>query len=182
VVVDGAIPTALAGACGTSAGEGSLDLLGRCLTGAVAVIAVGSCAALGGLPAARPNPTGAMSVGALMDAGRPPRRPLVNLPGRPPIPEVISAVLAHRATFGRPPDLDAEGRPVGFCGETVHERCGRRRHFDAGRFVKTFDDQGARAGWCLLELGCRGMVTRNACATVRWQTGSSPIPAGHPCL
>jgi hydrogenase small subunit len=84
VVVDGAIPTTLAGACSTSGGESSLDLLGRCLTGAVAVIAVGSCAALGGLPAARPNPTGALSVGALMDAGRLPRRPLVNLPGCPP--------------------------------------------------------------------------------------------------
>lgn len=182
LVVDGAVPTALAGACSTSAGESGLDLLGRCLAAAAAVLALGSCAAFGGLPAARPNPTGAMSVGALMDAGRLPRRPLVNLPGCPPIPEVIGAVLAHRATFGCLPDLDAAGRPVGFYSETVHERCARRRHFDAGRFAKTFDDDGAKAGWCLLELGCRGMTTRNACATVRWQGIGSPILAGHPCL
>jgi hydrogenase small subunit len=154
LVVDGSVPTALNGACSTIAGEDNLSLLQRCLQAAEAVLAVGTCAAFGGLPAAAPNPTGAMGVAELMERGLAPRRPLVNLPGCPPIPEVMSAVLAHRVAFGRFPELDAQGRPLAFYGETVHDRCSRRGHYEAGRFAKRFakrfDDAGARAGWCLL--------------------------------
>ncbi len=182
LVVDGSVPTALGGACSTIAGEDNLSLLRRCLDAAEAVLAVGTCAAFGGLPAAAPNPTGAMGIAELMERGLSPRRPLVNLPGCPPIPEVMSAVLAHRVAFGRFPELDAQGRPVAFYGETVHDRCSRRGHYEAGRFAKTFDDAGARAGWCLLELGCKGPMTRNACSTVRWNGVSNPVESGHPCL
>jgi hydrogenase small subunit len=182
VVVDGSVPTALDGACSTISGEDNLSLLNRCLKAAEAVLAVGTCAAFGGLPAAAPNPTGAMGIAELMERGLVPRRPLINLPGCPPIPEVMSAVLAHRVAFGRFPELDARGRPVAFYGETVHDRCSRRGHYEAGRFARTFDDDGARAGWCLLKLGCKGPETRNACSTVRWNGVSSPIESGHPCL
>lgn len=182
VVVDGSVPTALEGACSTIAGESNLSLLRRCVAAAESVIAVGTCAGFGGLPAAAPNPTGAMGIGELMDSGLVPRRPLVNLPGCPPIPEAMSAVLAHRVAFGRFPPLDDLGRPLAFYGETVHDRCARRGHYEAGRFAKTFDDAGARAGWCLLELGCKGPVTGNACSTVRWNGVGNPIESGHPCL
>ncbi|MDT3707736.1 MAG: hydrogenase small subunit [Thiobacillus sp.] len=182
VVVDGSVPTALGGACSTIAGEDNLSLLRRCLEAAEAVLAVGTCAGFGGLPAAAPNPTGAMGIGELMDRGLAPRRPLVNLPGCPPIPEVISAVLAYRVAFGTFPELDGKGRPLAFYGETVHDRCSRRGHYEAGRFAKTFDDEGARAGWCLLELGCKGPLTHNACSTVRWNGVSNPVESGHPCL
>lgn len=182
LVVDGSVPTALDGACSTIAGEDNLSLLRRCLEAAESVIAVGTCAGFGGLPAAAPNPTGAMGIGELMDKCMIPRRPLVNVPGCPPIPEVMSAVLVHRIAFGAFPPLDELGRPLAFFGETVHDRCSRRGHYEAGRFAKTFDDEGARAGWCLLELGCKGPVTRNACATVRWNGVSNPIESGHPCL
>ena len=117
-----------------------------------------------------------------MQRGLVPRRPLVNLPGCPPIPEVMSAMLAHRVAFGNFPELDAQGRPLAFYGETVHDRCSRRGHYEAGRFAKSFDDEGARSGWCLLELGCKGPVTHNACSTVRWNGVSNPVESGHPCL
>ena len=182
LVVDGSVSTALNGACSTIAGEDNLSLLKRCLESAEAVLAVGTCAAFGGLPAAAPNPTGAMGVAELMERGLVPRKPLVNLPGCPPIPEVMSAVLAHRVAFGRFPELDAQGRPLAFYGESVHDRCSRRGHYEAGHFAKSFDDAGARAGWCLLELGCKGPETRNACSTVRWNGVSNPVESGHPCL
>ncbi|MBM4181484.1 MAG: hydrogenase small subunit [Betaproteobacteria bacterium] len=182
LVVDGSVPTALAGACSTIAGEDNLSLLRRCVEAAQAVLAVGTCAAFGGLPAAAPNPTGALGVGEMMERGLVPRRPLVNLPGCPPIPEVMSAALAHRVVFGGFPPLDDNGRPLAFYGETVHERCSRRGHFEAGRFAKTFDDDGARTGWCLLELGCKGPLTRNACSSVRWNGVGNPVESGHPCL
>jgi hydrogenase small subunit len=182
LVVDGSVPTALGGACSTIAGEDNLSLLKRCLQAAEAVLAVGTCASFGGLAAAAPNPTGAMGIAELMERGLVPRRPLVNLPGCPPIPEVMSAVLAYRVAFGNFPALDAQGRPLAFYGETVHDRCSRRGHYEAGRFARTFDDAGARNGWCLLELGCKGPVTRNACSTVRWNGVSNPVESGHPCL
>lgn len=182
LVVDGSVPTALAGACSTIAGEDNLSLLRHCLEASEAVLAVGTCAAFGGIAAAAPNPTGAMGIAELMERGLVPRRPLVNVPGCPPIPEVISAVLAHRVAFGNFPVLDAQGRPRAFYSETVHDRCSRRGHYEAGRFAKSFDDEGARSGWCLLELGCKGPVTHNACASVRWNGVSNPVESGHPCL
>ena len=182
LVVDGSVPTAQGGVFSTIAGDDNLSLLRRCLEAAEAVLAVGTCASFGGLPAAAPNPTGAMGIAELMQHGLVPRRPLVNLPGCPPIPEVMSAVLAHRVAFGRFPELDTQGRPLAFYGETVHDRCSRRGHYDAGRFAKTFDDEGARSGWCLLELGCKGPLTHNACSAVRWNGVSNPVESGHPCL
>lgn len=182
LIVDGAVPTALDGACSTIAGEDNLSLLRRCVAAAQAVLAVGSCASDGGLPAAAPNPTGAHGLAELMRRGMVPQRPLLNLPGCPPVPEVIGAVLAHRVAFGTFPPQDAQGRPLAFYGETIHDRCSRRGHYEAGRFAKAFDDAGARAGWCLLELGCRGPLTHNACATLRWNGVSNPIESGHPCL
>jgi hydrogenase small subunit len=51
------------------------------------------------------------------------------------------------------------------------------------KFAKSFDDEGARNGWCLYELGCKGPTTYNACATIKWNGGTSfPIESGHGCL
>jgi hydrogenase small subunit len=110
-------------------------------------------------------------------------KPVVNIPGCPPIPEVMTGVLAHFLTFGALPELDPLGRPKAFYGETIHDRCYRRPFYDQGKFARTFDDEGARNGWCLYELGCKGPVTYNACATVKWNAGASfPIQSGHGCL
>jgi hydrogenase small subunit len=155
-----------------------VDLLEEAAAGAAAVIAVGSCASFGGIPKANPNPTGAVSVSDIVKD-----KPIVNIPGCPPIPVVMTGVLAHYLTFGSLPELDAKGRPKAFFGETIHDRCYRRPFYDQGKFAKTFDDEGARRGWCLFELGCKGPVTYNACATVKWNGGTSwPVESGHGCL
>jgi hydrogenase small subunit len=110
-------------------------------------------------------------------------KPIVNVPGCPPIPMVITAVLAQFLTFGQLPELDIHGRPVAFFGQTIHDRCYRRPFYEQGKFAETFDDEGARKGWCLFKLGCKGPITYNACATVKWNAGTSfPIESGHPCL
>ncbi|MDE2296719.1 MAG: hypothetical protein KGK18_00990, partial [Burkholderiales bacterium] len=55
--------------------------------------------------------------------------------------------------------------------------------YERGMFAKSFDDEGARQGWCLYELGCKGPVTYNACATQKWNGGVSfPIQSGHGCI
>ncbi|HNQ04453.1 MAG TPA: hydrogenase small subunit [Thiobacillaceae bacterium] len=178
LIIDGSVATGLDGAYSCIAGRTNLDLLKEAASGAAAVIALGSCAAFGGLPHARPNPTGAVSVMDLIKD-----KPVVNIPGCPPIPVVITGVLAHYLTFGSLPELDHLGRPKAFYGETIHDRCYRRPFYDQGKFAKTFDDEGARKGWCLFELGCKGPVTYNACATVKWNGGTSwPVESGHGCI
>ena len=183
VIVDGAIPVKDGGVYSTIAGRTNLDTLQTVVAQAAAVIAVGTCASFGGIPKANPNPTGAMSVGALMDQGLVTRKPLVNVSGCPPIPVVMTGVLTHYLTFGAVPDLDSYGRPKAFYGESIHDRCYRRPFYDQGKFAKTFDDEGARNGWCLFELGCKGPTTHNACATTKWNGGVSfPIETGHGCI
>jgi hydrogenase small subunit len=177
LVVDGSIPTGNAG-YSTIAGVSNLDMLMETAKDAAAVIAVGTCAAYGGLPAALPNPTGAVPVSHLIKD-----KPVINVPGCPPIPVVITGVLAHFLTFGTLPELDAQGRPKIFYGESIHDRCYRRPFYDQGKFADTFDDEGARKGWCLFKLGCKGPATYNACATTKWNNGVSfPIQSGHGCL
>jgi hydrogenase small subunit len=177
LVVDGSIPTANMG-YSTIAGISNRDMLEEVAKGAAAIVSVGSCAAFGGIPHADPNPTGALAVADIIKD-----KPIINVPGCPPIPVVISGVLAHFLTFGSIPELDALGRPLAFYGKSVHDRCYRRPFYDKGLFAETFDDEGAKLGWCLYKLGCKGPTTYNACATTKWNEGTSfPIESGHPCL
>ena len=81
------------------------------------------------------------------------------------------------------PELDNLKRPLSIYGKTVHERCSRLRYFRRRRFARAFDDYGAKKGWCLFKLGCKGPVSHNACAAFKWNQGTSfPIDSGHPCL
>lgn len=178
LVVDGSVPLRDGGIYSTIAGRTNLDILQETAKGAAAIVSVGTCASYGGLPKASPNPSGAVPVSEVIRD-----KPIVNVPGCPPIPAVITGVLAHYLTFGELPALDSLGRPLSFYGETIHDRCYRRPFFDHGKFAKTFDDEGARNGWCLYELGCKGPTTHNSCATTKWNGGIGfPIEAGHGCL
>ncbi|MBF0181636.1 MAG: hydrogenase small subunit [Magnetococcales bacterium] len=177
VVVDGSVPLGGKG-FSTIAGVDNRTLLEETVKGAAAVIAVGSCAAFGGLPMAHPNPTGAAPVAEVVRD-----KPVINLPGCPPIPEVMASVVAHFLAFGKWPELDDLRRPLSFYGETLHDRCYRRSFYDRGFFAESFDDEGARKGWCLFKLGCKGPTTYNACASMKWNGGVSfPIQSGHGCL
>jgi hydrogenase small subunit len=177
LIVDGSIPVGNP-AYSTIAGISNLDMLKEAAAGAAAIVSMGTCAAYGGLPYANPNPTGAASVSEIIT-----NKPIINIPGCPPIPVVMTSVLAHFLTFGQIPELDSDGRPLSFYGDSIHDRCYRRPFYDQGLFAQTFDDEGARAGWCLYELGCKGPTTHNACATTKWNQGTSfPIQSGHGCI
>ena len=70
-----------------------------------------------------------------------------------------------------------------FYGQRIHDKCYRRPFFDAGQFVEAWDDDGARKGWCLYKMGCRGPTTYNSCSTFKWNNGVSfPIGSGHGCI
>jgi hydrogenase small subunit len=189
LVVEGSVPTADGGAWSTIAGVSNLDMLAETAKGAALIIAVGTCASFGGVPAAAAvtapslNQSGARSVGELMASGAIATRPMVNLPGCPPVPEVVSGTIAYFLANGTLPALDAQLRPTAYYGRTVHERCPRLPSYRAGRFALAFDDAGAQNGWCLYKLGCKGPQTFNICPTQRWNLATSfPMHSGHGCL
>ncbi len=178
LLIDGSVSTKDGGIYSTVAGKTNLETLKEAAAGAAAIVSVGTCSSYGGLPHANPNPTGAVAVSDIIKD-----KPIINVPGCPPIPVVITGVLTYYLTFGTLPELDDLGRPKSFYGESIHDRCYRRPFYDQGKFAKTFDDEGARNGWCLFELGCKGPITHNACATTKWNQGTSfPIQSGHGCL
>jgi hydrogenase small subunit len=143
-----------------------------------AVISWGSCASWGCVQAARPNPTQAVPVHKVIRD-----KPIIKVPGCPPIPEVMTAVVTYMLTFDRIPELDRQGRPKMFYSQRIHDKCYRRPHFDGGQFVEHWDDEGARKGYCLYKMGCKGPTTYNACSTTRWMGGLSfPIQSGHGCI
>ena len=178
LVVEGSISPKDDGIYCTIGGRSSVDLLQEAAAGAAAIIATGNCATFGGLPHANPNPTGAVGVLDLIK-----NKPVVNIPGCPAIPEVFTGTLAQFLVFGTLPELDNLHRPKTFYGVTIHDRCLRRPFYEAGKFADSFDDEGARQGYCLYKLGCKGPTTYNSCATMKWSGGLSfPIQSGHPCL
>jgi len=143
-----------------------------------AIIAWGSCASWGCVQAAKPNPTRATPIHKVIRD-----KPVIKIPGCPPIAEVMTGVITYMVTFDRLPELDRQGRPKMFYSQRLHDKCYRRPHFDAGQFVERFDDEGARKGYCLYKMGCRGPTTYNACSTVGWNGGVSwPVKSGHGCL
>lgn len=178
LVVNGSIPLGAGGAYCTIGGKSAEQVLRESAEKATAILAVGACAVWGSVQASKPNPTGAVGVDEIITD-----RPVINVSGCPPIGEVITATVAYVLTHGELPKTDAEGRPLFAYDQRIHDSCPRRAHFDAGQFVRTFDDEGARNGWCLYEMGCKGPSTFSACPVIQWNLHTSwPIGAGHPCI
>lgn len=142
--------------------------------GAIAVVAVGSCAAWGGIPAATPNPTGAVPVSDIIK-----NKPIINIPGCPPHPDWMVGTIVNVLKYGIP-KLDELGRPVMFFGsdKLIHDNCELRKYFDEGKFAKDFGDEG-----CLYELGCKGPVAHCDIATRGWNSGVNWCNrSGGPCV
>jgi hydrogenase small subunit len=178
LVVEGAIPTSDNGVYMEMNSRPAVQVLREVAENAAVVIAIGSCASWGGVPSADPNPTGAVGVNTLIT-----RKTVVNLPGCPPNPYNLLAVLLEYVTMGKLPELDEVGRPKFAYERVIHENCPRRAHFDAGRFATAFGDEGHRKGWCLYKLGCKGPVTHASCSTRHFNEIPNcwPIGAGIPC-
>lgn len=120
------------------------------------VLAVGTCAAYGGVSSARPNPSLSRSVAEVIN------REVIKLPGCPCHPDWVVGTIAHLVAFGKP-KLDSEMRPILFYGSTIHDNCTRRGYFDSGIFAKKFGEEG-----CMFKLGCRGPVTKTDCPRRKW--------------
>lgn len=178
-VIEGSIPTAEDGIYCTIGGETAVERVKRVCKDASAVICVGTCACFGGIPMARPNPTGAKGVKEVV----PEIKNLIHLPACPVNVINISATLVHLLTFDTLPARDHIYRPLFAYRRRIHDACERRGSYDAGNFVEKWGDEGHRKGWCLYKMGCKGPGTFHNCPKVRWNDGTSwPIGSGHPCI
>ena len=178
ICVEGSVPLGDDGNYCCIAGKTAKQSFLEAAEGAKAIIAWGSCAANGCVQAAKPNPTEATPIHKIVK-----NKPIIRVPGCPPIGEVMAGVIVHVVAFGRLPELDRLGRPKAFYAKRVHDSCYRRPYFDAGLFAESFDDQNAKDGYCLYKVGCKGPVTYNSCGTIKWNNGVSyPIQSGHGCI
>lgn len=178
--VEGSIPTAQNGIYGTMGpyGETFVESIHKLSKDAKAVVAVGNCATFGGVPAASPNPTGAVGVMDIVKG-----KPVVNIPACPAHPQNIIGVVLYYIMAGTLPEMDYLLRPKFAFGYRIHDNCERRAHFDAGEFVEEWGDHGAKHNWCLYKMGCKGPMTFNNCSIVRYNDNVNwPIGSGHGCI
>ena len=135
------------------------EWLKRLAPGAAAVLAIGTCATWGGVPAAFGNVTGAMSVMDFLGAGYRSAfgLPVVNVPGCAPIGdnfmETVAAVLLFLQGLGPLPEFDELGRPAWLFRETVHRGCTRAGYYEEGTLATEYGGKE-----CLVEIGCWGPV------------------------
>ena len=132
---------------------------------AAAVMAIGTCAAYGGVPAMRNNPTGAMGLRDYLGWNWASRLgiPIVNLPGCPVQPnnitETLLALVLHLGGLAPIIDLDDQGRPRWLFDQTVHETCNRAGFAEAGGVRRHAGRRRALPGQTRVQ-GTRGQVQR----------------------
>lgn len=180
LIVEGGIPTRKGH--GMIANKEMLEVFKESAGPAVAVIAIGSCATDGGVPAAKPNPSQIIGTAeAMKRVGI--SKPLINLDLCPVNPEYLVGVVVNFLLLGKIPELDSLGRPMMFYGQTIHDNCERRAHFDAGRFVEKFGSKEESLNYCLYKMGCKGPMTYSACPKIQYNARTSwCIKAGGPCI
>lgn len=179
-IVEGAIATKIPSAM-TVGGMTSMDIMEKVGSKANAVIAVGMCATHGGTQGAYPNPTGAVGVADFFKM-KGINTPVINLVGCPVNPENIISTVLHVLLLNKIPELDAYLRPKDMYGQTIHDNCPRRAHFDEGRFVDVLGSKEEALGYCLYKVGCRGPQTFSNCPKVLWNNRQSWCIAVAPCI
>ncbi len=178
LVVEGAIPTKDGGIYCKIGNRTAMDILADVGPKAAAAIAIGTCASFGGIQAAQPNPTGSVGVNKLLTG-----TPVINIPGCPPNPISFLGTVLHYLTFKKLPRTDQLARPLFAYGRKNHDQCERRAHFDEGRFVEQFGDEGHKQGYCLYKVGCKGPQTFANCPAVRFNDVDVwPVGVGHGCV
>jgi hydrogenase small subunit len=149
-----------------------------------AVVAIGTCAAYGGIHAMAGNPTGCMGLADYLGwqwrskAGL----PIVNVPGCPVHPDSFMEVLLYllRQAAGDAPmiPLDEQLRPTWLFSQTVHEGCDRGGYYEQADFA-----DGYGAPTCLVRLGCWGPVVQCNVPKRGWIGGVGGCPnVGGVCI
>ncbi len=186
LVYEGAVLLGWNGEALRVADKPGTDHLVEAAENATAVVALGSCAVNGGWCAAHPNAANAMGVQQyLKDNGV--DVPVVNIPGCPANPEWLMSVLVDVVLMKDPTlllaRLNGMNMPEDIFGQTIHDNCERRGHFENGEFVYQFGTEEEAKGYCLYPMGCRGPQTKANCGITMYNDRRSwCVQAGSPCL
>ena len=150
------------------------------------VVAMGTCAAFGGVHAAGPNPSDC--IGLQFDRATPgglfPPEwrargglPVINVAGCPAHPHTMTQTIAALAA-GMDLELDEINRPRAFFETQVHQGCTRNEYHE-------YDVEDVELGGpaCLFfNLGCQGPMTQAVCNADLWNGVGSKTRAGVPCF
>jgi hydrogenase small subunit len=145
---------------------------------AAAVVAVGTCATYGGIPAMKNNPTGAMGVPDYLGWKWRSKAnlPVICIPGCPAQPdnmtEVLMYLVFHLAGLAPVPELDEQLRPKWLFGRTVREGCNRAGFVEEGQFATEYGSDHR----CLVKLGCKGPVVKCNVPVRGWVNGIGGCP------
>jgi hydrogenase small subunit len=188
MIYEGTVMEGLEGNTLRIAGKTSLEIIDEIAPKAAAIIAVGSCAVDGGWVKAAPNPAEGTGISMYL-AKKGIKTPVINLPTCPVNPEWIVAMVVDTIILGTLASgdilkkLDAQGRPNYIFGQTIHDNCPRRGHFENGEFVYQFGSPEEAKGYCLYPVGCKGPQTQTNCPIVRWNNQTSwCVESGSPCI
>ncbi|OCZ53764.1 hydrogenase small subunit [Dehalobacter sp. TeCB1] len=178
LVVEGAIPSKEDRYCMVG-GKPFRETVLEASKKAKAIIAVGSCATDGaGIPGA--CEVDAVGVRELLKQNNI-STPVINLPCCPVKPATMLGTIVYYLTYGTVPPLDDQARPVVFYGKLLHDNCPRRGQFEAGNYLKDWNDPDQK-DYCLILKGCKGPKTYTDCAQVWYNDNTNfCINAGSPC-
>jgi len=175
------------------------DWVRRLAARAGQVMAVGSCAAWGGVSALGDNPTEACGLqyeddrpGGLLGAGfrsggsgghghggPGTGLPVINVAGCPTHPGwVLDSLMALADGSLQAGDLDALGRPRFYADQLVHHGCTRNEFYEFKASAEKPSDLG-----CMMEhLGCKGTQAHADCNTRPWNGEGSCTRGGYACI
>lgn len=172
------------GMYGTHHGRPKKDLLAALAARAEHVVAVGTCASFGGIPASceveacglqflREKKGGFLGADWTSGSGQ----PVINLPGCPCHPTVVLGALSALVR-DVPLHLDRLGTPTEWYGMLVHQGCTRNEYHEYRVEEKDFGERG-----CLFfHMGCHGPLAHGPCNKLLWNRRSSKTRAGVPCF
>lgn len=152
------------------------------------VVAVGSCAAYGGITAAGNNPTDAVGLqfegrnpGGALGADFRSRSglPVINVAGCPTHPNWVTETLMLLSEDSLSlSDLDPLRRPRFYSDHLVHHGCSRNEYYEYKASAEELSEIG-----CMMEnLGCIGTQAHGDCNTRAWNGEGSCTRGGYPCI
>jgi NiFe hydrogenase small subunit HydA len=169
-------------------GKPMMDWVKQLSSKARYTLAVGSCAAYGGITAAAPNVTEATGlqyegemIGGLLgdDYHSLAQLPVVNIAGCPVHPNWVIDTLVELAMgeFDHT-CVDDFGRPRSYADQLVHHGCNRNEYYEYKASAENPGDRG-----CLMEhMGCLGTQAHGDCNTRPWNGEGSCTKGGYACI